>query len=147
MGRATHSAGATRRPIRSFVLRQGRIVAGAARAPAMSSCPVYGMHVPRRRSISSSLFGRTAPKVLEIGFGMGETTAAIAAAWPQVDFLAVDVHLPGVGALLRGIVASELTNVRVLHHDAVDVVTTMIAPSSLSGILVLFPYRGPRSRP
>lgn len=107
--------------------------------------PRYGV-MPASPLDLEILFGRKSPVVLEIGFGMGETTAAIAAAWPQVDFLAVDVHLPGVGALLRGIVASELTNVRVLHHDAVDVVTTMIAPSSLSGILVLFPDPWPKKR-
>jgi tRNA (guanine-N7-)-methyltransferase len=84
--------------------------------------------------------------VLEIGSGMGETTVAIATAQPGTDFLAVEVHLPGVGALLRRIDASALANVRVLRQDAVDVVTTMIAPGSLAGIHVFFPDPGPKKR-
>ena len=82
----------------------------------------------RRRACDAArlraVFGRDAPVVLEIGFGMGETTAAIAAAQPDVDFLGVEVHLPGVGALLRRIDAARLTNVRVMRHDAVEVVAT-----------------------
>jgi tRNA (guanine-N7-)-methyltransferase len=107
--------------------------------------PRYGV-APAPALDFAALFGRKAPVVLEIGFGMGESTAAIAAAQPQVDFLAVDVHLPGVGALLRSIVARGLVNVRVLHHDAVEVVGTMIAPATLSGIHVFFPDPWPKKR-
>lgn len=139
-----HSAGATRRPIRSFVLRQGRM-SPAQRRACDELLPRYGV-MPGSTLDFETLFARKAPVVLEIGFGMGESTAAIAAAQPQVDFLAVDVHLPGVGALLRRIVASRLTNVRVLHHDAVDVVGTMIAPAALSGIHVFFPDPWPKKR-
>ena len=92
-----------------------------------------------------AVFGRDAPVVLEIGFGMGETTAAIAAARPDVDFLGVEMHLPGVGALLRRLDAARLTNVRVLRHDAVEVVD-MIAPASLRGIHVYFPDPWPKKR-
>lgn len=93
----------------------------------------------------SAIFGRLAPVVLEIGFGMGETTATIAAAQPGVDFLGVEMHLPGVGALLRRLDAAQLTNVRVLRNDAVDVVG-MIAPVSLAGIHVYFPDPWPKKR-
>ena len=93
-----------------------------------------------------TLFGRRAPVVLEIGFGMGETTAAIAAAQPEVDFLGVEMHLPGVGALLRRIDEQGLANVRVLRHDAVDVVASMIAPGTLAGIHVYFPDPWPKKR-
>jgi tRNA (guanine-N7-)-methyltransferase len=92
------------------------------------------------------VFGRSAPVVLEIGSGMGETTAAIAAAQPAVDFLAVEVHLPGIGALLRRIEGGGLANLRVMRHDAVDVVTRMIAPGSLGGIHVFFPDPWPKKR-
>ena len=93
----------------------------------------------------SALFGRAAPVVLEIGFGMGETTAAIATAKPDVDFLAVEMHLPGVGALLRRIEAQQLTNIRVVRADAVDVVAR-IRPASLAGVHVYFPDPWPKKR-
>jgi len=85
------------------------------------------------------LFGRDAPTVLEIGFGMGAATAAIATARPDIDFLGVEVHAPGVGALLRRIDADGLMNLRIVEHDAVEVVERMIAPASLAGVLVWFP--------
>jgi tRNA (guanine-N7-)-methyltransferase len=84
--------------------------------------------------------------VLEIGFGMGETTAAIAEAHRDMDFVAVDVHLPGVGALLNRVDALHLTNVRVVRHDAVEVVDAMIAPTSLAAIHVFFPDPWPKKR-
>ena len=85
------------------------------------------------------VFGRAAPVVLEIGFGMGETTAAIAQAHPDVDFLGVEVHLPGVGALLKRIDELGSRNVRVIRHDAVEVVDAMIAPDSLAARPRLLP--------
>ena len=92
------------------------------------------------------VFGRVAPRVLEIGCGMGATTAGIALAMPAVDFVAVEVHAPGVGSLLRLIDEHRLANVRVIQHDAVDVVATMIAPQSLAGIHVFFPDPWPKKR-
>jgi tRNA (guanine-N7-)-methyltransferase len=132
------------RPIRSFVLRQGRMSPAQQRACA-ELYPRYGVSacVPLDLAL---IFGRRAPVVLEIGFGMGETTAAIAAAQPGVDFLGVEMHWPGVGALLRRIEAMQLGNVRVLRHDAVDVVTRMIAAGSLAGIHVYFPDPWPKKR-
>jgi tRNA (guanine-N7-)-methyltransferase len=92
------------------------------------------------------LFGRVAPKILEIGFGMGETTAAIAAAHPQHDYLGVEVHSPGVGSLLKQIDALGLTNVRVIQRDVMEVLTTRIAAESLDGIHVFFPDPWPKKR-
>jgi len=92
------------------------------------------------------VFGRTAPRVLEIGFGMGETTAAIAQAHPERDFLGIEVHGPGVGALLQKIEQQRLANVRVVRHDAVAVVETMIPERSLAGIHVFFPDPWPKKR-
>ena len=93
-----------------------------------------------------SVFGRSAPVVLEIGFGMGETTATIAAAHPELDFIAIDVHGPGVGGLLKRIDAEKLANVRVIRHDAVEVVESMIPADSLAGIHVYFPDPWPKKR-
>jgi tRNA (guanine-N7-)-methyltransferase len=86
-----------------------------------------------------SAFGRDAPTVLEIGFGMGMTTAAIAAARLDTNFIAVEVHPPGVGNLCNLLDERNLTNVRVMEHDAVEVLTHMIAPDSLAGAHVYFP--------
>lgn len=91
-------------------------------------------------------FGRKSPKILEIGFGMGETTAGIAAEHPENDYLGVEVHTPGVGALLKRIDEQALTNIRIIQHDAVEVVRTMIAPESLAGIHVFFPDPWPKKR-
>lgn len=94
----------------------------------------------------SAVFGRKAPVVLEIGFGMGETTAKIASEHPENDYLGVEVHSPGVGALLKRIDELSLTNVRVIQHDAVEVVTRMVPPGSLAGIHVFFPDPWPKKR-
>ena len=92
------------------------------------------------------VFGRRAPRVLEIGFGMGETTTAIARSRPAEDFVGIEVHPPGVGSLLKQLAESGLTNVRVIRHDAVEVVAAMIPPGSLSGIHVFFPDPWPKKR-
>jgi tRNA (guanine-N7-)-methyltransferase len=84
-------------------------------------------------------FGRSAPCVLEIGFGMGQATAQIAAALPGTDFIAIEVHPPGVGALLKLIGEQQLTNIRIVRHDAVEVLDKMIAPASLAGVHIFFP--------
>jgi tRNA (guanine-N7-)-methyltransferase len=135
----------TQRSIRSYVLRQGRIT-DAQRAANARLLPRYGL--PCRPEVLDFplVFGRTAPVVLEIGFGMGETTAEIAQAHPQIDYLGVEVHAPGVGSLLRQIEARALSNVRIVQHDAVEVVELMLAPAALSGIHVFFPDPWPKKR-
>lgn len=136
------------RHIRSFVLRQGRVSA-AQRRFHDEGMPRWG--IPYRRALLDlpAVFGRrlsAAPKILEIGCGMGETTAAIAAAQPQNDYLGIEVHTPGVGSLLKEIATRELTNLRVIQHDAVEVLRDMIAPQSLSGVHIFFPDPWPKKR-
>src|SRR5260364_321497 len=91
-------------------------------------------------------FGREAPRVLEIGFGMGETTAEIARRWPHVDFLGIEVHTPGIGALLQRIDAHALNNIRIIAHDAVQVIEQMIEDGSLAGAHIFFPDPWPKAR-
>jgi tRNA (guanine-N7-)-methyltransferase len=131
--------------IRSFVLRQGRVSNAQARS-LEGLMPKYGIPYRPERLDLDAVFGRDAPKVLEIGFGMGETTATIAAAHPQIDYLGLEVHTPGVGSLLKQIAANELANVRIIQHDAVEVVRDMIAPATLAGIHVFFPDPWPKKR-
>jgi tRNA (guanine-N7-)-methyltransferase len=133
------------RPIRSFVLRQGRVSIAQRRA-IDELWPVYGLEFSAARLDWDAVFGRHAPRILEIGFGMGETTAQIAEAHPESDFLAIDVHTPGIGSLLKQIDAQQLKNLRVMRHDAVEVVKQMITPASLSGLHVFFPDPWPKKR-
>jgi len=134
-----------RRPIRSFVLRQGRISNAQRRAHA-DLLPVYGVPFSPVALDLDRVFGRAAPKILEIGFGMGETTAAIAQQHPEKDFLGVEVHTPGVGSLLKRIAELHLENVRVIQHDAVDVLRHMISPAALDGVHIFFPDPWPKKR-
>jgi tRNA (guanine-N7-)-methyltransferase len=133
------------RSIRSFVLRQGRTTPAQARALA-EFAPKFVIPFARERLDLVATFGRHAPKILEIGFGMGETTAAIAQAHPVNDYLGVEVHSPGVGALLRRIAALGRANVRIIQHDAVEVVEHMIADRALDGVQILFPDPWPKKR-
>jgi tRNA (guanine-N7-)-methyltransferase len=134
-----------KRSIRSFVLRQGRMSDAQQRAYA-ELLPKYG--IPYRPTLLNweQAFGRTAPRVLEIGFGMGAATAQIAATLPQQDYLGVEVHTPGVGALLRLVEERQLGNVRIIQHDAVEVLQHMIAEGSLDGIHIFFPDPWPKKR-
>jgi tRNA (guanine-N7-)-methyltransferase len=134
-----------RRSIRSYVLRQGRTTAAQARAHR-ELLPVYGIPFGTAPVDLERAFGRTAPRVLEIGFGMGETTAGIAAAHPGIDYLCVEVHTPGVGSLLNRIDALGLNNVRLIQHDAVEVLEHMIPPASLDGVHIFFPDPWPKKR-
>jgi len=133
------------RPIRSFVLRQGRLSPAQQRA-LESLSPTYGIPFAREPIDFDRVFGRRAPRVLEIGFGMGDTTAAIAQARPDEDFVGIEVHSPGVGSLLRSVAHFGLANVRVIQHDAVEIVETMIPAASLAGIHVFFPDPWPKKR-
>jgi tRNA (guanine-N7-)-methyltransferase len=134
-----------RRGIRSYVLRQGR-VSNAQRRAHQDLLPVYGVPFSAQPLDLERLFGRAAPKILEIGFGMGETTAAIAQQHPDVDFVAVEVYVAGIGALARRVHNAGLTNVRIIEHDAVEVVRSMIGPASLSAIHIFFPDPWPKAR-
>ncbi len=127
-----------RRPIRSFVLRAGRMGPGQARALADLG-PRFMLPYTAGSVDFATHFGRSAPLVLEIGFGMGDATAAIAQSRPDTDFLGVEVHPPGVGALLKRIGELGLTNIRIVHEDVVDVLENMVAEGSLAGVHVFFP--------
>jgi len=131
-------AGIFRRGIKSFVLRAGRVGPGQQRALEQLGPQFCVPYAPQPLD-TSALFGNSAPVILEIGFGMGETTAAIAAAHPDYHYLAVEVHLPGIGALLKRIDEQGLNNVRIIRHDAVEVLQHMIAPHSLYGVHIFFP--------
>ena len=133
------------RTIRSFVLRQGRI-SDAQRRAIDTLLPRYGLPFQDSPLDLEAVFGRAAPKILEIGFGMGETTAAIAAAHPENDYLGIEVHTPGVGALLKRIGEAGLANLRIVQHDAVEVIEHMLAPGSLDGVHVFFPDPWPKKR-
>ena len=127
------------------MLRQGRISNAQRRAHA-ELLPAYGVPFSPAPLDLDRVFGRAAPKILEIGFGMGETTAAIAQEHPENDYLGVEVHTPGVGSLLARIAALRLANVRIVHHDAVEVLERMIVPSSLDGVHLFFPDPWPKKR-
>jgi len=133
------------RPIRSFVLRQGRVSSAQARFRE-EGMPRWGIEYRNQQLDFDAAFGRHAPRILEIGCGMGETTAVIAAAHPQNDYLGIEVHTPGVGSLLKEIALRELTNLRVVQHDAVEVVRDMLPEGSLAGIHIYFPDPWPKKR-
>jgi len=126
------------RRLRSFVKRAGRTTEGQARAYREHG-PSFLLPYREERLDLAAAFGRTAPTVLEIGFGMGEATAHIAALKPQTNFLCCEVHEPGVGALLKRIGAQNLHNIRICAHDAVDVLDHMLAPGVLAGVHIFFP--------
>ncbi len=126
------------RHIRSFVLRQGRVSTAQQRA-IDTLLPRYGISYAAQLLDLDRAFGRAAPKILEIGFGMGDSTATIAQAHPENDYLALEVHTPGVGNLLKLIDAQQLTNIRIIQHDAVEVLRDMIGNATLDGVHIFFP--------
>ena len=127
-----------KRGIRSYVLRQGHM-SDAQKAAMAEGLPKWGIEYQSEPIDLNAVFGRDNDKVFEIGFGMGTATAHIAKVLPEKDFIAIDVHAPGVGNLLKLIDENELTNLRVMRYDAVEVVTHMLADESLAGIHVFFP--------
>ena len=133
------------RPIRSFVLRQGR-VSNAQQRAYNALLPQFGIPYSAQPLELDAIFGRVAPKFVEIGFGMGETTATVAAQHRENDYLGIEVHTPGVGSLLKAIDERDLTNVRIIQHDAVEVLSEMIPPAALSGVHIFFPDPWPKKR-
>ena len=126
------------RPIRSFVMRAGRMTTGQSRA-LEELWPRFGVEYSSEPLSLDTLFGRRAPRTLEIGFGNGEHLASLATAHPERDYLGVEVHRPGVGHLLMLAATKNLANIRVSTHDAVEVLRDQIAPGALDEVLVLFP--------
>ena len=138
-------AGHPARPIRSYVLRRSHF-SPAQRDAYERLMPVFGLPYSPHPLDLPSIFGRTAPTVLEIGFGMGDTTAEIAAAHPEQDYLGVEVHTPGVGALLKQVEARDLRNLRIIEHDVQDVIANQLPDGYLTGIHVFFPDPWPKAR-
>jgi tRNA (guanine-N7-)-methyltransferase len=126
------------RPVRSYVLRGGRMGTGQTRA-LRELAPRFVLPFNTAHVDFAAAFGRDARRVLEIGFGMGDATAQIAQAHPDIDFIGVEVHVAGVGALLKRIGDGALGNIRIVQHDAVEVLRDMVAPDSLAGLHVFFP--------
>ena len=133
------------RTIRSFVTRSGRITEAQQRALAQL-WPKYGIEFATGPLAARALYGRDAPRTLEIGFGNGENLAALAQAHPERDFLGVEVHRPGIGRLLLALESRQLANVRVICHDAVEVLAQQIAPQWLQEMLIFFPDPWPKKR-
>jgi tRNA (guanine-N7-)-methyltransferase len=133
------------REIRSYVLRQGRTTPAQKRA-LEELLPKYGIAFSGELLSPEEIFKRKAPLILEIGSGMGETTAAIAQAHPEADFIAVEVHGPGVGSLLNRIEKEKLPNIRIVRHDAVEVLERMVSDGSLAAIHLFFPDPWPKKR-
>lgn len=136
--RVDDSGSPPRRPVRSFVLRAGRMGPGQQRALAELG-PRYVLPFQQAPLALHEVFGRSAPCVLEIGFGMGDATAQVAAAMPEHDLIGVEVHEAGVGALLKRIGEAALSNIRIVQHDAVEVLQHMIPPDTLAGVHLWFP--------
>ncbi len=136
-GRAGH--------IRSFVLRQGR-VSNAQQRYYEEMMARVGIAYAAAPLDLDAVFGRRAPRILEIGFGMGETSATIAETNPQNDYIGVEVHTPGVGSLCKLIAEKNLGNQRIIQHDAVEVLRDMIGRESLDGVHIFFPDPWPKAR-
>ena len=127
-----------RRTIKSFVKRAGRTTLGQAKAFELYSAQ-FVLPYQTQALDAKAVFGRTSPLVLEIGFGMGDATAHIAGLLPETDFIGCEVHEPGVGALLKLIGERSLKNLRILQHDAVEVIDQMLPEQSLDGVHIFFP--------
>ena len=131
--------------IRSYVLRQGR-VSSAQQRYYEDMMPKIGIPYAAAPLDLDAVFGRSAPKIFEIGCGMGETSYAIAAANPQNDYLGLEVHTPGVGSLCKLVAEGGISNQRICQHDAVEVLRDMIGPETLSGVHIFFPDPWPKAR-
>ncbi|MBU3059327.1 tRNA (guanosine(46)-N7)-methyltransferase TrmB [Pseudomonas indica] len=135
---AGQDAARPQRTIKSFVMRAGRMTEGQQRG-LEQGWPKYGLALEDGLRDFDQVFGRQAPRTFEIGFGMGHSTLEMAAAAPEQDFIGVEVHKPGVGALLSGMQAQGLTNIRVYSCDALEVLRHCVADASLDRVLLFFP--------
>lgn len=145
--RTTGQPGARERPVRSYVIRGGRLTSGQARA-LDELWPKFGIEWrPGDPPIDfESLFGRRAPVIVEIGFGNGEATWRTAQAHPEQDFIGIEVHRPGVGRLLLALEENRLGNVRIACEDAVEFMQAAVPPASLDGVRLYFPDPWPKKR-
>jgi tRNA (guanine-N7-)-methyltransferase len=135
----------THRTVRSFVRRAGRLTGGQKRA-LEELWPVYGIAHSADILNLDEVFGRRAPRIVEIGFGNGDLLAAMAENKPETDFLGIEVHEPGVGHCLMTLGSKDLSNVRVSRHDALEVIENQIADGALDGVNLFFPDPWPKKR-
>ncbi len=145
MGSPRSGTEARLRTVRSFVTRAGRLT-GAQQRALIELWPRFGIDLGAGRLDLAVLFGNGRPCTMEIGFGNGEHLAGRAQAEPERNFLGVEVYRPGIGSLLRAAAAAELRNVRVIAHDAVEVLGEQIAPDALDEVEILFPDPWPKKR-
>ncbi len=131
--------------IKSYVLRQGRLTKAQA-AAIDRHWDEFGIDYREETLDLDEVFGRVAPRVLDIGTGMGETTLRLAQQHPDNDYLAVEVHRPGIGRLLYGIAEHGLSNIRIINHDIIDVVNRQLPEESLTSIYIHFPDPWPKKR-
>lgn len=127
-----------RRPIRSYVLRTGRMTPGQRRA-FDEGWEQWGLEHKKELLDFDCIFGRAGPRVLEIGFGMGQSLVAMAEVDPLSNFVGIEVHKPGVGRLLASMEEQNVDNIRVYCHDAVEVLRDCIADASLGTVQIFFP--------
>lgn len=137
--------GRSDRPIRSFVRRAGRMTASQQRALA-KLWPHYGLDFEPERLDLDAVFSRQAPRVLEIGFGNGDSLVQLASESPAMDFLGVEVHDPGIGHCMIAAQAAGIENLRIIAHDAIEVLEKQLAPASLARINLYFPDPWPKKR-
>lgn len=133
------------RPVRSYCKRQGRISPRQERA-LEELWPDFGLELNDKYLDFASAFGRSGPTILEIGFGMGASLLECAKRDPMTNFIGIEVHLPGVGALLADMRDQNVTNIRVYKQDAIEVITSCIPDKSLDKVLILFPDPWPKKR-
>lgn len=131
--------------IKSFALRAGRLTSGQKHA-LEAHWPRYGIEFSETKLDLDAIFRRRAPRVLDIGVGMGATTASIAKSNPDTDFIAVDVHKPGIGSLLRLVNEQASENVRVVCHDVIDIIRYQLPDNSLNAVYIFFPDPWPKKR-
>ena len=132
------AAPSVRREIKSFVMRAGRMTPGQQRG-LDEGLPKFGLKISDGAINPAQVFERQAPCTLEIGFGMGHSLVEMAAAAPEQDFIGIEVHRPGVGSLLSGLLSQNLSNVRVYQEDAIEVLKQCIPDASLGRLLLFFP--------
>ncbi len=135
----------SRRPIRSFVLRQGRLTTGQSQA-LEKHWPLYGIEYSPNTLDLDQIFGRHAPKILEIGSGMGDVTLSLAKQHPENDYLAVEVYKPGIGGLIRQADSANINNIRIICHDIVEVIEYQIENRCLDEVYIFFPDPWPKKR-
>lgn len=133
------------RRIKSFVLRQGRLTKSQQKAMD-DHWSTFGLEIDNGMLDFTQVFGREAPTIVEIGFGMGTSLAEMAQTNPQNNYIGIEVHKPGVGALLKLIHEKGLTNLRVFNDDAIEILAKCIPENALSGVYLFFPDPWHKSR-